>query len=93
MSLRWEKVKDALDNPSRTARAAIIFEMFEEERKLGVEAFFNYGLDTENKKAVAKYKKAVREKRIGKDGNEIPPKEVKDSKDVKAKKVDWSDED
>ena len=87
---RWEKIKEALENPSRTTRARFMFELFEEERKLGVEAFMNYGMDTEAKKAVAKYKKAVREKRIDKKGNEIPPKEVQETK---AKKVDWSDED
>lgn len=90
---RWEKVKDALDNPSRIVRSRIMFEIMEEERRLGVKAFQDYGMDTENKKAVAKYKKAVREKRIDKNGNEVPPKEVKEDKNAKAKKVDWTSED
>ena len=61
---RWEKIKEAMDNPSKTVRAKFMFEIMEEERKIGVELFKDQNLSgliklaIKNHDMASKYKKS-----------------------------------
>ena len=74
---RWEKIREAMDNPSRAVRAKFMFEIMEEERKLGVEAFKDYGLDTVIKAAFAKQRKEDRNKKPTKN-SKVKDEEMED---------------
>lgn len=56
---RWEKIKEAMDNPSTAVRAKFMFELMEEERKIGEEIFVKNILEDRIKLAIAKHNKEI----------------------------------
>lgn len=60
---RWEKIKEAIENPSRTLRAQYMFELMEEERKSSVDYFKEYSLTGLIKLALINHDKAIKYKK------------------------------
>ena len=59
---RWEKIKEAIDNPSRTIRAKYMFELMEEERKSSVDTFKEHTLSGIIKNAIIEHDRITKYK-------------------------------
>lgn len=88
-----EKIILALDDPSRTMRARYMFELFEEERVIGVEVYKSWKLDTDVKFAMIKKEQEEIEEEEKREKGKEEAKKNKAKKQKKKEKKKEEEED